>query len=151
MQISTPMTREVTVVPPEVGLDVAFRIMQRKRIRHLPVVAGGELLGMLSDRDVLTRAKLADDGALIVPSLSCGAAMTPAPTTCDVDATVDEVVRLMTERKIDAVPVIAPSGRLVGLVTSTDLLLLLLTPSEARPLPYTFQLHELREAPRAEA
>jgi CBS domain-containing protein len=151
MHVTTPMTREVTVVPPELGLDVAYRIMQRKRIRHLPVAAGGELLGMLSDRDVLTHARLSDDGALIVPAISCGVAMTPSPATCDADATVDQVVRVMTERKIDALPVVAPSGRLVGLVTSTDLLLLLLNPPEAQPLPYRFELEELQEEPRAEA
>jgi acetoin utilization protein AcuB len=145
------MTREVTVVPPELRLDVAHRIMQRQRIRHLPVVAGGELLGILSDRDVLLRAQLADDGAVVVPAISCGTVMTPAPATCEVDATVDQVVRVMTERKIDALPVVAPSGRLVGLVTSTDLLLLLLEPAEAQPLPFDYRLHELREEPRAEA
>lgn len=77
--------------------------------------------------------------------------MTPSPATCDADATVDQVVRVMTERKIDALPVVAPSGRLVGLVTSTDLLLLLLNPPEAQPLPYRFELEELQEEPRAEA
>ncbi|MBK6520002.1 MAG: CBS domain-containing protein [Polyangiaceae bacterium] len=110
MHVTTPTTREVTVVPPELGLDVAYRIMQRKRIRHLPVAAGGELLGMLSDRDVLTHARLSDDGALIVPAISCGVAMTPSPATCDADATVDQVVRVMTERKICR----APSRRAVG-------------------------------------
>lgn len=151
MHVSTPMTREVTVVPPELHLDVAYRIMQRKRIRHLPVVAGGVLLGMLSDRDVLLRARMLDDGAVLVPPTNCGAAMTPSPMTCEVDATVDQVVRVMTERKIDAIPVVAGSGRLVGLVTTTDLLLLLINPGEARPLPFTFQLEELGEEPHAEA
>lgn len=151
MHVSTPMTREVVVVPPELRLDVAYRIMQEKRIRHLPVVGAGVLLGMLSDRDVLLRARVLDDGAVLVPSTSCGAAMTPSPTTCAIDASVDQVVRVMTERKIDAIPVVASSGRLVGLVTTTDLLLLLLNPGEARPLPFTFQLEELGEEPQAEA
>ena len=51
MHVTTPMTREVTVVPPELGLDVAYRIMQRKRIRHLPVVDQGALIGMISIGD----------------------------------------------------------------------------------------------------
>ncbi len=54
------MTRDVIVVPPELTLDAAWRIMTRERIRHLPVVRAGALIGMLSDRDVLVHAKTGD-------------------------------------------------------------------------------------------
>jgi acetoin utilization protein AcuB len=136
------MTREVVVVPPELGLDAAWRIMQRRRIRHLPVTHGGELVGILSDRDILVRSTLSDDGAVVVPPSTVGEAMTPSPVTCEPSTSVADVVRVMTERKIDSVPVVTPLGSLVGLVTSTDLLLLLIDFDEAKPLPFDFRIHE---------
>ncbi len=151
MNAAKPMTRDVLVIPPELGLDAAHRIMKRRRIRHLPVVRGGELLGILSDRDVLLRARQTDDGMLVVPTTAVALAMTTEVVTCEPTTEVSTLVQVMTERKIDAVPVISGSGRLVGLVTSTDLLLLLLAKDEAQPLPFTFRLFEGTDQEVAEA
>jgi acetoin utilization protein AcuB len=141
MDASVPMTRDVIVVPPTLSLFAAFAVMERERIRHLPVVQGGALLGILSDRDVLARATLRDNGSLEVPRDPVALAMTPAPITCEPTTSVAELARVMTERKIDAGPVLRGS-RLVGLVTSTDLLLLLVGADEARPLPFEFRVFE---------
>ena len=135
------MTRDVIVVPPGLSLAAAHAVMQRRSIRHLPVVQAGVLLGILSDRDVLARATLREDGSLDVPDQQVALAMTPAPITCEPATTVAELARIMTERKIDAVPVLRGS-QLVGLVTSTDLLLLLVATHEARPLPFRFRVVE---------
>lgn len=140
MQASKPMTRNVIVVPAELRLDVAYTIMLRHRIRHLPVVQGGALIGILSDRDILLHAVPGPDGAPKVAPAPVATAMTPTPVTCEVSTSVTELVRIMTEQKIDAVPVVSASGRLLGLVTSTDLLLLLLERDEARPLPFEFEI-----------
>ena len=142
MHASKPMTRDVLVVPPELGLDVAHRIMRRKHIRHLPVVRSGQLLGILSDRDVLLRARQTDDGMLVVPTVPVATAMTPEPITCEPTTEIATLVHTMTERKIDAVPVVSAAGALVGLVTSTDLLLLLLDRDEAQALPFSFRVSE---------
>ncbi len=137
------MTRLVVVVPPQLTLDVAWEVMQKRRIRHLPIVQGGALLGILSDRDVLVRARLGEDGTISVPHVPVVHAMTPSPATCEPDQSVSSIVRVMTERKIDAMPVLDARERLVGLVTSTDLLLLLIEPDAARPLPFTFTVEEV--------
>jgi acetoin utilization protein AcuB len=142
MRASATMTRTVIVIPPEAALDAAWGLMQTHRIRHLPVVRSGEVLGMLSDRDVLLHASPASDGSVIVPGKPVGAAMSPAPFTITADTSIGTIVRLFTERKIDAAPVLAESGRLIGLVTSTDLLLLLLDHKEAQPLPFEWQVLE---------
>ncbi len=144
MNASTPMTRDVFVVPPETSLADAWSLMQRERIRHLPVVRGSELLGILSDRDILVRASLNADGAVVVERETLvGEAMTAAPFVCGVSTTVDEIVQLMTEKKIDAMPVVSATDRLIGLVTSTDLLLLL-REDEPRTLPFDFSVHEVK-------
>jgi len=137
------MTRNVIVVPPELPLDAAYRVMERERIRHLPVVRAGALLGIISDRDVLLRARLDKNGTMHVPTDAVGGAMTLTPISAEVDTPVSSLVTLMTERKIDAIPIVR-GLRLVGLVTSTDLLLLLVNLDEARPLPFEFRVEEMQ-------
>lgn len=142
MKASETMTRSVIVVPPELPLRRAWQVLQRHHIRHLPVTRGGRLLGIVSDRDVLLRATLRSDGTIEVPDEPVAVAMTAQPVTCEPTATVAQLVRLMTERKIDAVPIVRDEGRMVGLVTSTDLLLLLIDFDEAKPLPFEFHVLE---------
>jgi acetoin utilization protein AcuB len=132
MRTSVAMTREIVVVAPEVSLKAATRMMKRLHVRHLPVVSAGRLLGILSDRDLLERRE-AD------VSITCGEAMTPAPITCSPDTSVSRVAALMLEHKIDSVPVVE-GGQLVGLVTSSDLLELLVERDQAQVLPIDFRL-----------
>ena len=135
-----PMTRKVFVVPPDILLSAAWDLMCRERFRHLPVVSGGILVGIVSDRDILVRAAM-EDGTISVPNMRAGEVATPWPHVCTPDTDVRDVVRLMTERKIDAVPVVNGANQFVGLVTSTDLLLLLIPLEEAKiPLPFVFDL-----------
>ena len=117
------MVRDVIVVRPDTTLSDAWSVMQRERIRHLPVVDDGALLGMLSDRDVLIRASLDDRNAMTIDDgMMVRDAMTPAPFVCGVSTPVAEIADIMIEQKIDALPVVSHAGRLLGLVTSTDLL-----------------------------
>jgi acetoin utilization protein AcuB len=132
MRTSVAMTREIVVVAPEVSVKAAERMMKRLHVRHLPVVSAGRLLGILSDRDLLERRE-AD------VSVTCGEAMTPAPITCSPDTSVSRVAALMLEHKIDSVPVV-DGGQLVGLVTSSDLLELLVERDQAQVLPIDFRL-----------
>jgi acetoin utilization protein AcuB len=53
MNTSTVMTRDVVFVSPTVTAGSAARLMARLRIRHLPVVEGNRLVGIISDRDLL--------------------------------------------------------------------------------------------------
>jgi acetoin utilization protein AcuB len=130
MNTSTLMTRDVVVVSPTVPIGSAARTMKVRRIRHLPVVEGGRLVGIISDRDLMKGS----------PDASCGEVMTAAPVTCLANASVSHVARLMLEHKIDSIPIVNYSGTLAGLVTSTDLLSLLVDENHAHALPYEFRL-----------
>src|SRR4051812_25532340 len=121
MRTSAAMTRDVVVVPPAMELAAARALMERRRIRHLPVVDDGRLVGILSDRDLLQ----CEGSGLDSPEMPVAAAMTPAPITCFISTTVSRVAQMMLDYKIDSVPVVDPVGLLVGLVTSSDLLHLL--------------------------
>lgn len=132
------MTRRVTAILPEMSLRSAWQIMQDRHIRHLPVVSAGKLLGMLSDRDVLLHASF-EQGRMTVPLELVGAAMTPAPYVCRRSSSIADVARIMTQHKFDALPVLDADDALIGLVTSSDLLMLLIERGEAK-LPFAFEL-----------
>ena len=139
------MTRDVIYVPPEVSLRHAWGILQRWRIRHLPIVSKGRLVGIISDRDALVYARREADGSLFVPETPLAAVMTRELITCARTTSIRDVARLMVENKIDSLLVVDPPDTLVGLVTSTDLLALLVaTPTDIKaPLPFRFDLHPI--------
>jgi CBS domain-containing protein len=130
MHTSAIMTRNVVVVSPTLSVGVAARLMRGAHVRHLPVVEARKLVGILSDRDLVKHA----------PDATCGQAMTRAPVTCSQDASVGRVAALMLEHKIDSIPIVSVSGTLVGLVTSTDLLGLLVDRAQAQVLPFEFEV-----------
>ena len=144
MRAKDAMTRNVVWVNPELSLTEAASLMQEWSIRHLPVIADNQLVGMLSDRDVLLRSSLQDDGAVAVDDESTvGEAMTPDPFTCNTTSTLGSIAAAMVERKIDSFPVLDEDGDLAGLITSTDLLEMLIArerESKIVDLPIKFEV-----------
>jgi acetoin utilization protein AcuB len=108
----------VTVSPPEAARR-AYELMRDRRIRHLPVVADGRLVGVLSDRDLRP--------VLLAPGLAAatvGELMSEDLTTIAPDALVEDAASLLVVKKIGCLPVV-DGERLVGIVTETDLLAVL--------------------------
>jgi acetoin utilization protein AcuB len=129
------MTLDVTCVDEDTPIAMAWELMQQMRIRHLPVVGQGHLVGIVSDRDLLERVGRGIDGRLKFPELCAAEVMSFEPISCTADAEVSELAAKMAERRIDALPIVSPEGALIGLVTSTDLLRLLAQKAEVRPRP----------------
>jgi WS/DGAT/MGAT family acyltransferase len=123
------MTRDVVTIRPEASLARAYAIMRARRIRHLPVLdAGGRLVGILTHRDVLAATSSSLDvatEAARVWLLGRGRAADVMETHLSV-AAADEPAATAGERmarhKIGCLPVIAPDGELVGIVTAEDFL-----------------------------
>ena len=111
----------------ETRLPDLVRALQRRGFRHLPVLDGGRLVGIISDRDVkraMTSAALATEGHardLLLDGLTAGQIMTRGVTTIGPICGVEEAARLMATGKISALPV-TEDGRLLGIVTETDVL-----------------------------
>ena len=112
MMVRDVMTRRLVTIGPDTASHDARRLMDEHRIRHLPVVAGGRLLGMVSDRDVRSAA-----GS---PGMVAGQIMTPDPVTVTSDTRIEHAARIMLDARFGSLPVV--DGTLIGLVTSTDLL-----------------------------
>jgi CBS domain-containing protein len=122
------METEVAVLSPEERLDLVDDIMRFGRIRHMPVVEDGRLIGIVSHRDLLaaslTKALDFDRGhrRTFMRSVEVKEVMTPAPHTVAPDATLAEVMAVMLRHQIGCVLVVNAKGVLVGLVTETDVL-----------------------------
>ena len=110
------VTRTPVTIEPSETIAAAARLMRSERISCLPVVRGDILVGILTVRD-LTNRVLAVDRSRQDP---VSAVMTPDPATLPETALVADLLRLMLDRGISHVP-LTSAGRLVGLVTATDL------------------------------
>jgi len=123
------MTREPVTVTESVSIGEALRLLAEASIRHLPVVRNGDVVGILSDRDFRE---------LGVPIIADGASydrmrarlsqpvsvlMTGGVITVDRDADLSEVVEVMLEEKLSAVPVVeSETTELAGIVSYVDVL-----------------------------
>ncbi len=125
------ITTPVTTLAHDGSLLNAALLLRQSGFRHLPVVKNGAVIGLLSDRDV-NRAAPSRFGPLsqeeynqIFKNTPIEKVMTKDPYTAPPDTPVRDVVHVLCERKIGAVPVVTETGALVGIVTRADLLDLL--------------------------
>jgi CBS domain-containing protein len=116
MKVEAFMTRNPQTVQPQDTLAAARDKMDRGRFRRLPVVdKTGRLVGILTDGDL--RPHIGYFGTTRV-----SAAAVDDPVTITAEAPLEEAVRLMLERKIGGLPVVGDEGRVVGILTESDLL-----------------------------
>ncbi len=120
MLVRDIMTSPVVSIPSETTLQDAYRTMQEKGIRHLPVVDAEALVGVVTDRDLrLATSALAP--APFKPEGRVSAVMCRMPLTADPADPVEEAARIMREQKIGCLPILE-DGRLIGIITGLDLL-----------------------------
>ena len=120
MLIRDIMRSPAVAISADTTLRDAYGIMQDQGIRHLPVVDGGMLVGVVTDRD-LRLATSALVPSPLSPDSRVSAVMSAAPQTADASDPVEDAARTMRERKIGCLPVLE-DGRLIGIVTGLDLL-----------------------------
>jgi acetoin utilization protein AcuB len=126
--ISGWMSTSVYTVKPKDPLVDAFELMRVHRIRHVPVVDKGHLVGIVSDRDLRqampARSKLVEGHIAYGKALmetSVEKVMTRKPITIAVDASLDEAAEIICREKIGALPVV-DDDKLVGIISAEDLL-----------------------------
>lgn len=105
----------------------AIRTLESEQIRHLPIVEGGELVGIVSDRDLLrfSHAALLEDpdAARTRLQVAVSTLMTSDPSCVAPDDDVDDAIDLMLENRIGALPVVDEAeGRLVGILSYVDVM-----------------------------
>lgn len=112
----------MTTTPMTIGKDqtlaAAHKLMREHSIRHLPVLEGGVLVGMISDRDLHLIESLRD---VDPEKVSVEDAMTAEPYTVTPDTGLDDVVGTMAEHKYGSA-VVEYNGKVVGIFTAIDAL-----------------------------
>ncbi|HVO23764.1 MAG TPA: CBS domain-containing protein [Candidatus Margulisiibacteriota bacterium] len=111
------MRRDPVTITPLDTLAAAQSLMQRVGVRQLPVVEKGELIGILSERDMRAHSGYLE-------RTKVDAAMSERLITVSPKDSAARAARLLLDQKINAVPVVE-DGRLVGIVSRSDLLHLL--------------------------
>lgn len=127
MLVQDVMQTKLFTVTPETTLPEAVRLTGQRGVRHLPVLDGDRLIGILSDRD-LKRAMASPATSLeahelryLLDQLRVEEIMTRVVITIGPMFPIEAAARLMVQEKIGALPV-TEGERLVGLVTETDVL-----------------------------
>ena len=119
------MTPALVCVPPETPLPELVALFHAKGFRHLLVTdSAGRLLGVISDRDVLRMMGPGTAYVEVLEGILAGELMSTDLVTVDPRMPVTEAIVKLIDNGISCVPVV-DSGRLVGIMTNTDLHVLL--------------------------
>lgn len=125
MLVRSRMSSHVLTVTPTSTIADALTLARAERIRHLPVVDAGRLVGIVTERDLRSAVPAAwadaDEYRKTIASKIVRDAMTAAVITATPTTPVEEASKMMHENRIGCLPVI-DGQELVGIITETDLL-----------------------------
>ncbi len=127
MNVAKRMMRNPVVVDENDSMKKAMDLLKEREIRHLPVVKDERLVGIVSERDI----KLASPSPAtaleireiyyLLDKVKVKQIMTRRPYTISPSAPIEEAALILREKKIGCLPVVE-GGRLVGILTETDIL-----------------------------
>lgn len=122
------MTSPVETLPPDATMEDGILLEMRRRVRHIPIVEAGRLVGIVTDRDLKRATPSVLSGVdreeyeRVVRGTPLSRVMTRDPVTVTPETPLREAVGIMVERKYGSLPVLDGDGRLVGILTESDAL-----------------------------
>ena len=122
------MTGKLVTLSPEASVAEALTLCRERRIRHIPILEEGRLVGIVSDRDLRDASPALGDAerASALQEIRVGDVMTREVSTADPQDSIENVAQEMYELKIGSLPVVAEE-ELLGIVTSSDVMRALVT------------------------
>ncbi len=121
------MQEKLVTISANESLSTVEDIMRLGQVRHMPVVSGGTLVGVVSERDLL-RSSLSslsshrtDERKAFLYAVEIGRVMSAPPIVIGPRATIKQAAQTMAENKIGCLPVV-DGDELIGMVTETDVL-----------------------------
>jgi len=127
MLVRERMSKQPVTITADVPITEALRIMRQSQVRRLPVLdAEGKLIGIVSEKDLLYASPSPATSLSIyemhymLSRLKVTELMTPDPVTITPDTLLEEAALIMADNKIGGLPVME-DGRLVGIITETDI------------------------------
>lgn len=127
MRVSDFMTRKVLTAAPDDGIRETFFRMREERIRHLPVLDGAQLVGIISDRD-LRRPDWVDEAPdlshdyQLDDNLSVSDLMNHHPISVHTYDDLAKACALIHQHGFGALPVLDKGDHLVGIISKMDLI-----------------------------
>ena len=130
--VSTIMSTQLVVLNTTDSLEKAEQLFSKHRIRHIPVIQGRKIVGMLSLTDLL-RISFADGAyededeieSVVYDMFTITQVMAKAIRTVGPDTSIREVAEILSNEEFHALPVV-DKDELIGIVTTTDLIRYLL-------------------------
>ena len=149
MRVAEVMTRGVDPVAPTATVQDAATQMAEFDVGAVLVGDEGELVGILTDRDIILRVVVEGKSPA---GLAVQAVMSNAVFSCKEDDTVEAVIAQMRERQIRRMPVLDRDGKTVGIVTLSDLAKGITGPEQIQETIRTIsEPHRSRDAPEKDA
>lgn len=126
--VSVIMTKDVITLNRTDNLETAESLFKKNNIRHIPVVSGEAIIGMLSYTDLL-RISFADAvyeeeetiDTVVYNMFTIEQVMAKNLISVDANTTIKEVAEILAKKEFHALPVV-DNNKLVGIVTTTDLI-----------------------------
>ena len=118
MQVQEIMTQPVDTIDPSTTSREAARRMRDENIGALPVRENGELIGMVTDRDIVARA-VAEN--LLPSNTAVSTVMSQGVYYCFEDDSLEDAARIMAEHQVRRLPVLNRAQQLVGIIAIADI------------------------------
>ncbi|MBI5825153.1 MAG: CBS domain-containing protein [Chloroflexi bacterium] len=137
MFVGERMSHPVITVSPEASIHDALAMFKKEHIRRAPVTKDGKLIGIVSERDLLNASPSPVTSLSVwemnylISKVTVKQVMNKKVKTIDVNTPIEEAARIMADLKIGGLPVLR-SGKVVGMITETDLFKILLELMGAR-------------------
>ncbi|MGD8284387.1 MAG: CBS and ACT domain-containing protein [Desulfobacterales bacterium] len=150
MLVKNWMSKNVITVDRNDSMQDAIKLLKEYKIRMLPVMKKGKLVGIVTDRD-LKKASASDATTLevhellyLLTKIKVKDIMTKDPITVPPDYTAEETAQVLLKNKISGAPVVDKNGNVVGTITQTDLfrVLISLTGIESGGIQFGFQIED---------
>ncbi len=132
MLVNEIMTTMVITIGMDDTLEQIQKIFEKHKFHHLLIVEDGELIGIISDRDVLKEISphvntiSEDSRARQTLKKKAHQIMSRKPITVEPDTLVDDAASIMLKKNISCLPVVSPSGNIDGILSWKDILKCLL-------------------------
>jgi acetoin utilization protein AcuB len=137
MFVGERMSKPVITVTQDMPINEAVNLMQREKIRRAPVIHAGKMVGIVSEKDLLNASPSPATSLSVweinylLSKITVKDMMTKTVISVEEDTPIEAAARIMSDNKIGGLPVLR-GGKLVGIITETDLFKILLELMGAR-------------------
>ncbi|NPA95707.1 MAG: CBS domain-containing protein [Thermodesulfobacteria bacterium] len=150
MLVKEWMAKDPIVIDENTSIMKATQMMKEHRIRRIPVVRDGKLIGIISDRDIKeaapSKATSLDVHELyyLLSEIKVKDIMTPDPITLKENDSVEKAAVIMLENRISGIPIVDDNNHVIGVITQTDVfkVMISITGAYKSPIQIAFEMED---------